>query len=319
MTYVMQAYAIKGICMSLRLASHLAACLSRGRAVARASAIRLHSASTLLTWIFAILCSSVAGLPAPAMSAEQEFRVIHAEFELGGAEGRSERSGPDYYLNGGETHGLQQAMLLDVYRGTRLLDPYTGRNHTIRILVGQLQVLRVYKETAIARAHALEAVTTSPLLTYQAVMVGDYAVPRTVPASHPPTMSLPSSVLFAFGRWELKAEAREVITAAYHLLHKSPDQDLVIEGHTCDIGKEEDNRLLSLKRAQSVARFLTQTLTVPENRLHIQGFGEAIPVASNSTEEGRNKNRRVDFRLMPRNAPSLPLASSMADKNPREQ
>lgn len=72
--------------------------------------------------------------------------------------------------------------------------------------------------------------------------------------------------------------------------------DLILSGHTCSIGTPSYNLALSERRAQSVKKILLNAGLgeIPELDISIRAFGESNPVASNATEESRNKNRRVD-------------------------
>jgi OmpA-OmpF porin, OOP family len=71
---------------------------------------------------------------------------------------------------------------------------------------------------------------------------------------------------------------------------------LTIEGHTDNVGKPADNKLLSENRAKAVFDYLAQKGVVTE-RLTATGFGQEKPVATNSTTAGRAKNRRVELKL----------------------
>jgi outer membrane protein OmpA-like peptidoglycan-associated protein len=68
-----------------------------------------------------------------------------------------------------------------------------------------------------------------------------------------------------------------------------------IAGHTDDTGTREDNLKLSQERAQAVKDFLVKFYGIDPDRLVARGYGESVPVASNLTEEGRARNRRVVF------------------------
>jgi OOP family OmpA-OmpF porin len=70
---------------------------------------------------------------------------------------------------------------------------------------------------------------------------------------------------------------------------------IVIEGHTDSVGKAEYNQKLSEQRSKSVRAVLANRFGVPTQRLKVVGFGEAMPIASNTTELGRSRNRRVTF------------------------
>ncbi|GJM62277.1 OmpA family protein [Persicobacter diffluens] len=76
---------------------------------------------------------------------------------------------------------------------------------------------------------------------------------------------------------------------------------VLVEGHTDSIGKEEDNLQLSMKRVRQIER-LMKDIGVNENQISVIGYGESMPKYDNDTEEGRQKNRRVDFKIfMPEN------------------
>jgi outer membrane protein OmpA-like peptidoglycan-associated protein len=71
-------------------------------------------------------------------------------------------------------------------------------------------------------------------------------------------------------------------------------QQLRIEGHTDNSGSPDFNRLLSLRRAESVKRWLVEH-GISADRLQTAGYGPSRPIADNTTETGRAANRRVDF------------------------
>ncbi len=77
-------------------------------------------------------------------------------------------------------------------------------------------------------------------------------------------------------------------------MNKYLDVKTTIEGHTCDLGTEDYNLQLSKQRAESIKRYLVENLGIDSSRLDTIGFGESRPVADNSTEEGRIKNRRAE-------------------------
>ena len=70
-----------------------------------------------------------------------------------------------------------------------------------------------------------------------------------------------------------------------------------IDGHTDNVGSEDDNLKLSKDRALSVMQYIIEH-SADKNRISSNGFGEAKPVADNSTDEGRALNRRVEFKIL---------------------
>ncbi|MGQ9818295.1 MAG: OmpA family protein [bacterium] len=71
-----------------------------------------------------------------------------------------------------------------------------------------------------------------------------------------------------------------------------------MQRHTDNIGSEEYNKKLSQKRAEAVQQYLIDKHMIEPVRLIPIGYGESCPVADNSTEQGRQKNRRVEFFIL---------------------
>jgi len=82
------------------------------------------------------------------------------------------------------------------------------------------------------------------------------------------------------------------------ILNQYPKTLVRVEGHTDSVGSNDYNMDLSQRRAFSIERLLVQR-GIAENRVESIGFGESKPVATNSTEAGRQKNRRVEIRIAP--------------------
>jgi NitT/TauT family transport system substrate-binding protein len=117
-----------------------------------------------------------------------------------------------------------------------------------------------------------------------------------------PVMSLPVPLHFATGKYDLTAEHYKVLNPVGVSLLAYPDFVVRIVGHTDNVGDPASNKELSLKRAQAVATYFNGQFGLGGAQVVVEGAGEDNPVASNSTEEGRAKNRRVQFELL--HAPS---------------
>ena len=101
-------------------------------------------------------------------------------------------------------------------------------------------------------------------------------------------------VLFDTAKYDLRPLAREKLARLAGIVLAHPGLSLEVEGHTDSVGPEELNQTLSEHRAGAVRTYLIeQGLT--ENQLTAKGFGESLPVADNTTAEGRQKNRRVEI------------------------
>lgn len=105
-----------------------------------------------------------------------------------------------------------------------------------------------------------------------------------------------SGLLFDIDKAALKPASKENLTNLAVILNKYEDTDILLEGHTDDTGSDEHNLNLSRARAQSVANYLSGS-SVRETRFTIMGYGEAQPIASNETTDGRTQNRRVEVAI----------------------
>jgi len=99
---------------------------------------------------------------------------------------------------------------------------------------------------------------------------------------------------FEFQKATITAESDRRLQKTLKILQAFPDYTFSLEGHTDDIGGRQFNQKLSLDRASAVKKWLVDHGVKPK-RLTVKGFGFDKPVAPNSTEEGRQRNRRVEF------------------------
>ena len=104
---------------------------------------------------------------------------------------------------------------------------------------------------------------------------------------------------FDTGLYALMDQAKTEIQEAFAQLKKlAPYEVILIEGHTDAIGCQDDNMKLSWNRAESVRRYLVETLKLPEAQIYIIGYGELSPVTDNHSAEGRAQNRRIDLKVL---------------------
>ncbi len=96
---------------------------------------------------------------------------------------------------------------------------------------------------------------------------------------------------------EISEESRIQLDAIIEQLETAPSFKIIIQGHTDDMGKEKYNLELSLKRANFIGEYIEAKGVIPE-RIIIEGHGSDQPIASNTTEQGRAINRRVEVKLI---------------------
>ena len=105
-------------------------------------------------------------------------------------------------------------------------------------------------------------------------------------------------ILFDFNKSTIKPESKPTLDQIAGFLKANPAQNVYVIGHTDNVGGFESNMQLSNSRAAAVVAELSRTYGIAAGRMTASGVGLQAPVASNATEEGRAKNRRVE--LLPR-------------------
>lgn len=105
------------------------------------------------------------------------------------------------------------------------------------------------------------------------------------------------NIHFDFSKSSLKPISHKTLDELHNLLKQFPKLKIKINGHTDAIGDDAHNLKLSMDRAKAVVHYLV-TKGIDAKRLGSQGFGESRPLAENTTETGRNENRRVEFEIM---------------------
>jgi OOP family OmpA-OmpF porin len=134
------------------------------------------------------------------------------------------------------------------------------------------------------------------------------ATPAPAPAPEAPLGEIPAAeptpghykycvtlhIEFDIDKALIRPEYHDEVAKVGDFLKKYPDTTAVIEGHTDNVGTPEHNLDLSQRRAESVVNYLVEKFGIERSRLTAKGYGEARPVADNSTNEGKQKNRRIE-------------------------
>jgi outer membrane protein OmpA-like peptidoglycan-associated protein len=102
-------------------------------------------------------------------------------------------------------------------------------------------------------------------------------------------------IFFDTNKADLKPESKEQLTEISKFLATNKAIKVIVVGHTDNVGTIEANQTLSQQRATAVAAALVNSYQVPPGRILAKGVGNLCPVASNASEEGRAKNRRVEL------------------------
>jgi len=101
---------------------------------------------------------------------------------------------------------------------------------------------------------------------------------------------------FAKNKSEILPQSEAELIKLVNMMNNTPTMKIRIDGHTDETGTEEQNKKLSVQRAQAVVNFLIM-FDIDPSRLTYNGWGSSKPLAKNDTEEGRKLNRRVEFTI----------------------
>ncbi len=105
------------------------------------------------------------------------------------------------------------------------------------------------------------------------------------------------NIFFDINRFDLKSESQVELDKLVQLMKDNATLKIQINGHTDNVGKAPDNLLLSENRAKEVVKYLREKGIQPE-RLSSKGFGATQPLAENTSEDGRAKNRRTELKVV---------------------
>lgn len=117
-------------------------------------------------------------------------------------------------------------------------------------------------------------------------------------------IDISDKLLFTSGKWDVTQRAKEVLGKVAMVLKNQPDIEFMVEGHTDNVeykgaGLVADNWDLSVKRATSVVKILQKQYGLDPAKMTAAGRGEYLPLAANSTAEGRASNRRTRIVILP--------------------
>lgn len=106
-----------------------------------------------------------------------------------------------------------------------------------------------------------------------------------------------NNVFFDFDKWDLRPESFVELDRVVKLLKENPKIEIEMSAHTDSKGSDEYNFRLSDNRARSVMEYILSK-GIDAGRITSKGYGESMPVSENETDEGRQLNRRVEFKIL---------------------
>lgn len=174
---------------------------------------------------------------------------------------------------------------------TRLKAAYGDRLCIYTVLIGDAPT-GLQTMTAVARAGGCGFATTGASLSTSAGM-NEFIRRVFFEKKTAAPVSFLLHVQFDLDKATIRPDAKDNLNEIGGFLTAHPQISVTLEGHTCDIGSERHNKNLSQQRAASVKRYLVEKFNIDPARLATIGYGFSRPIASNSTEAGRQQNRRV--------------------------
>lgn len=225
-----------------------------------------------------VLLLSLSGAAAQEEGEEEarppsKYRIVRVHLPSGPSGPQAAVTHGYYIVNFGSREGVLRGSIFDVY--------------SKGVLMGVVRVDQVWRDSTsvslVELVHKADAESLNPLES------GYYLEPKFV---------LLETVQFDKGEPSLSPAMHERLRYVARFIRAYPDFPLVIEGHTDNSGKKEKNQKLSEARAERIKNFLSEVHRLPVTQMHVKGYGQADPIASNASEEGRRQNRRVDIILM---------------------
>ena len=209
----------------------------------------------------------------------------------------------------------EDSVRIALYPETRLTftvtDSLTARPVVANLIVRKPDRQRVLQTTSDS-VHSLIAVLLDdriPYYTIEATAVDYFPVLDTVApsavADYPGVIMSPKeiksfvlhNIYFATGKTHILPSSEAALNELYRFLTSRPKQRIRIVGHTDNIGSDRSNQVLSEGRCKEVRQSMINRGIAPE-RIYIEGRGERDPIQPNTTEEGRQMNRRVEIVLL---------------------
>jgi len=106
------------------------------------------------------------------------------------------------------------------------------------------------------------------------------------------------NIFFDTKKTDLKPESIAELNMVVKLMNDNPNLKILISGHTDNVGKPQDNLVLSNNRALAVIKYLLASQQISKERLQYKGFGATKPIADNATDAGKASNRRTEMSVI---------------------
>ncbi len=178
--------------------------------------------------------------------------------------------------------------------GISQTNPETGE-YEIRLPTGHLYGLRAEADGKLSESQNIDLRDVKP---DQTIETKDFNLAPIEVATIAPNVTIVlNNIFFDFDKSILNPESGPELDRIAEMLKEKSTMEIEITGHTDNVGTDAYNMSLSERRAKTVVAYLIRK-GVAKDRLEVQFFGESKPIETNETKEGREKNRRVEFKIL---------------------
>ncbi|HWD41372.1 MAG TPA: phosphate ABC transporter substrate-binding/OmpA family protein [Fimbriimonas sp.] len=209
------------------------------------------------------------------------------------------------------TNGLSTVKWATLEDNTKMfgLDGSEPLFNRLFVQAGKTWVKRGYISSQVSPSEATDTSALKEMYTSMAPDVRPVPPKEEFPVKSPPPASVrsapaimdrPVNIYFGSGRAVLSENAKQVLDSVATMSKAFSNAYIRVEGNTDSVGNPATNQRLSQSRAQAVVNYLVARYGFDRNRFVALGNGPNNPVASNSTEAGRSKNRRTDIKIISR-------------------
>lgn len=181
-----------------------------------------------------------------------------------------------------------------------LISQKTGKQFTgVSDKDGKFSIQLPAGDTFIIKVKTIVDSTKYGIIGIPALNEGEYfSEPFTLRVKFEPARSYTlDNVYFDFGKYTLRPESFKELDELFSYLKLKTEMKIEIAGHTDNVGKDVDNLKLSQQRAEAIRQYLIKKGITPA-RITAKGYGATQPIADNTTDEGRQKNRRTEVRIL---------------------
>ncbi len=205
-----------------------------------------------------------------------------------------------FWAAGRNNHALLDHIGADLGRYSMIpADHDAARRDALKALVADRDRLLEYQRSGVPLRLSFGMYRGAQLIPALNTAIASYQPPPPPPS----VVTLDSMSLFDSGKAQLKDGSTRVMVDALEMIKAHPDKRILVAGYTDNVGDPDSNLKLSTARAEAVRDWLIEASGLASTQFAIQGYGDTRPIASNDTDAGRAKNRRVEITLVPDSAP----------------